>query len=60
MHKHQTFFFFFLPVAALPQRELSVKVVQLAGTLVVPSVQGHGLPLLQELWAYQSLFSSML
>ena len=28
----------------------------LAGTLVVPSVQGHGLPLLQELWPYQSLF----
>jgi len=22
----------------------------------VPSVQGHGLPLLQELWSYQSLF----
>ena len=28
----------------------------LAGTLAAPSVQGHGLPLLQELWAYQSLF----
>ena len=28
----------------------------LAGTLVVPSVQGHGLPLPQELWPYQSLF----
>ena len=28
----------------------------LAETLVVPSVQGHGLPLLQELWTYQSLF----
>ena len=27
-----------------------------AGTLVVPSVQGHGLPLLQELWPYQSHF----
>ena len=26
------------------------------GTLVVPSVQGHGLPLLQELWPYQKLF----
>ena len=32
----------------------------LAGTLVVPSVQGHGLPLLQELWPYQSLFVSLL
>ena len=30
------------------------------GTLVVPSVQGHGLPLLQELWPYQSFFSSLL
>ena len=28
----------------------------LSGTLAAPSVQGHGLPLLQELWAYQSLF----
>ena len=28
----------------------------LAGTLAVPSVQGHGLPLLQELWPYESLF----
>ena len=28
----------------------------LAGTLAVPSVQGHGLPLLQEIWPYQSLF----
>ena len=28
----------------------------LMGTLTVPSVQGHGLPLLQELWPYQSLF----
>ena len=28
----------------------------LVGTLAVPSVQGHGLPLLQELWPYQSLF----
>ena len=32
----------------------------LAGTLVSPSVQGHGLPLLQELWSYESLFSSLL
>ena len=27
----------------------------LAGTLAAPSVQGRGLPLLQELWPYQSL-----
>ena len=32
----------------------------LVGTLVVTSVQGHGLPLLQALWLYQSLFSSLL
>ena len=28
----------------------------LAGTLVVPSVQGHRLPLPQELWPYQESF----
>ena len=28
----------------------------LVGTLVVPSVQGHGLSPQQELWPYQSLF----
>ena len=32
----------------------------LVGTLVAPSVQGHRLPLPQELWPYQSLFSSLL
>ena len=32
----------------------------LAGTLEVPSVQGHRLPPWQELWPYQSLFSSLL
>ena len=32
----------------------------LVGTLAVPSVQGHGLPLLQELWPYQNLFLSLL
>ena len=31
----------------------------LAETLVVPSVQGHGLPLLQELWPYQSFFKPL-
>ena len=28
----------------------------LGGMLVEPSLQGHGLPLPQELWPYQSLF----
>ena len=32
----------------------------LAETLAVPSVQGQGLPLLQEVWPYQSLSSSLL
>ena len=32
----------------------------LAGTLVVPSVQGHRLPPLQELWPYQSLLLRLL
>ena len=31
-----------------------------AGTLAAPSVQGHELPPLQELWPYQSLFLSLL
>ena len=35
-------------------------VARLAGTLTAPSVQGHTLPLLQELWPYQSLFLSLL
>ena len=30
-----------------------------AGTLVVSSVQGHGLPPLQELWSYQCLFLNL-
>ena len=52
----------FLPVAALPLRELSVKVVQLLGLPdpVAPRVQGHGLPVPQELWPYRSLSSSLL
>ena len=32
----------------------------LLGTLVAPSVQGHGLPLPQALWPYQSLFFELL
>ena len=31
----------------------------LARTLAVPSVQGHGLPPLQKLWPYQSLFKPL-
>ena len=48
----------FLPVAALPQEELSVKAANrlACGDLAAPSVQGHGLPPLQELGPCQSLF----
>ena len=31
----------------------------LVGTLAAPSVQGHGLLLLQELWPYQSFFEPL-
>ena len=31
----------------------------LAETLATPSVQGHGLPLLRELWLYQSFFKTL-
>ena len=33
--------------------------VWLAGTLAAPSVQGHGLPPVQELWPYQSFFEPL-
>ena len=35
------------------------QLVWLVGTLEAPSVQGHGLPLLQELWPYQSIFEPL-
>ena len=57
LHRCKTFFFFW-PVAALPQWELSVKVAQLAGTLAAPSMWRHGLPPLQEVWPSQSLFQA--
>ena len=31
----------------------------LLGTLMMPSVQGHGLPLPQELWHHQSFFKPL-
>ena len=31
----------------------------LAGTLTAPSMQGHPLPQLQELWPYQSFFEPL-
>ena len=56
------FFFFFACSSSAPvrvEREGGTG-AWLAGTLVATSVQGHGLPLLQELWRYQSLVLSLL
>ena len=55
MQKHKT-------VAALPLRveRVAGAAAWLVGTLVAPSVQGHRLPLRQELWPYQSLPLSLL
>ena len=36
-----------------------MKVAQLLGTLAASSVQGRGLPPLQELWPYQSFFEPL-
>ena len=57
-HKHKTFFFW--PVAALPQGELSVKVEQLLGLRGPwrPGVQGHRPPPGQDFWPCQSLLCS--
>ena len=54
-HAQMQDFFFFLPVAALPQGGLSVTVAHMLGSRGA-SVQGHGLPQLHELWPYQSFF----
>ena len=52
---------FFACGSSAPVRvELEVGTVAwVAGTLAVPSVQGHRLPQPQELWPYESLFSSL-
>ena len=41
------------PVRVKPEGDAAAWLV---GTLAGPSVQGHRLPLLQELWPFQSLF----
>ena len=50
------------PVAALPVRveREGGAAAWLACSLVVPSVQGHGLLLPQEVWPCRSLLSSLL
>ena len=64
MHKHKTFllfFFFFACGSSAPVRVEHEGGVAawLAGTRVLPSVQGHGLTPLQELWPYQSFFKPL-
>ena len=58
MYKHKTFF---ACGSSAPERvecEGSTA-AWLVGTLVVPSVQGHGLPPLQESWPYERLFEPL-
>ena len=45
------------PVRVEPESDVASWLV---GTLVAPSVQRYRLPLLQELWPFWSLFSSLL
>ena len=55
-------FFFFVCSSSAPVRVEHEGGVAtwLVGTLAVPRVREHGLPWPQELWPYQSLFSSLL
>ena len=59
MHRCKTFFAYGSSAPVRVEREGGTA-TWLVGTLVAPSVQGHRLPLPQELWPYQSLFSSLL
>ena len=61
MHRHKTFFSFACgsPAPVRAEHEDGAA-AWLAGTLIVPSVQGHRLPPPQESWPYQSLFSRLL
>ena len=56
---HTDIRFFFACGSSVPVRigREGGAAVWLAGTLAVPSVQGHRRPLPQELWPYRSLFS---
>ena len=56
------FFFLFLPVSSAPGRveHAGGAAAWPARALAAPSVQGHRLPLRQELWLYQSLCLSLL
>ena len=69
MHKHKTLFLFYLFIylffsacgssAPVRAEHEGGAAAWLAGTLAVPSVQGHGLFPWQELLPYQSLFQSL-
>ena len=54
-HRRKTFFACGSSAPVRVEREDGTA-VWLAGTLAVPSMQGHGLPLPQEVWLYHSLF----
>ena len=59
VHRCKTFFACGSSAPVRVEREVGTT-AWVVGTLEVASVQGHRLPLLQELWLYQSLFSSFL
>ena len=58
MHRRKTFFACGSSAPVRAEHEGGAA-AWLAGTLVAPSVQEHGLPPSQELWPYRSLFSSL-
>ena len=58
MHRRKTFFACGSSAPVRVEHEGDAT-VWLAGTLAAPSVQGHRLPPLQELWPYQSFFEPL-
>ena len=58
-HRHKTFYVCGSSVTSIFECECG-SAAWLSGTLLAPSVQRYGLPPLQKLWPYQSLFSSLL
>ena len=58
-HRHKSFFACGCSAPVSVEREGGAA-AWLEGTLAAPSVQGHGLPLLQELWPYHSLLLNLL
>ena len=60
MHRCKPFFFFACGSSAPVRVEHEGgTAAEVMGSLAVPSVQGHRLPQLLELWPYQCLFSSL-